>query len=73
MEKKVTKPTFQKGDIVVPIKNVDFKGNQLYRYDAEYVITAIRDEKNVLLSAKRGDNYYYWATLDIKNIKKVEE
>lgn len=72
MEKKI-KPTFQKGDIVVPIKNVDFRGNQVYRYDAEYVITEIRDEKNVLLSAKRGNHFYYWATLDIKNIKKVEE
>lgn len=72
VKKKVEEP-FKVGDVVEPIKNVDFKGNQLYRYDSNYVIIAIRENKNVLLSAKRGDNYYYWATLDIKNIKKVEE
>ena len=72
MEKKV-KATFAKGDKVVPIKNVDFRGNQLHRYDAEYVITAIREDNTVLLSAKRGEHYYYWATLKLNNIKKVEE
>lgn len=72
MEKK-TKTIFKEGDFVVPIKNVDFRGNQIPKYDSKYIITAIRENNTVLLSAKRGNNYYYWATLKTNNIKKVEE
>lgn len=68
----VKKETFKVGDIVQPIKNKDYKGNTIMRYDSTYIIMAIRDGK-ATLSAKRGELLYYWATLDLKNIKKVEE
>lgn len=69
MQKKVI---LQEGDIVIPIKNIDIYGKPLNRYDETYIITKIENKK-VDLSAKRGKLFYYWGTIDVKNIKKVEE
>lgn len=68
--KETPKPTpqpttkFKVGDIVVPIKPVNYKGVQLKQWDKWYKITALHGDKATL--SARGQ---IWATLNTNNIK----
>lgn len=66
----VVKPSFNKGDVVVPTKLVNFTGVKLTQYDKTYVITSIHNDRAVL-SARRNGKLIIWAAMNIKNIKKV--
>lgn len=65
-----TKWTPKIGDIVVPIKLVDYRGRKLNQYDARYQILSI-DSRGATLGAVRGTQRPIWATLALDNIKKV--
>lgn len=65
-----TEATFKVGDIVVPVKLVDYRGNRLIQYDAKYEISNI-DGRGATLRAIRGSERPIWAVLPLENIKKV--
>ena len=65
---------FKVGDLVVPVKLVNYKGKHLKQYDEYYIINEIKNDR-VVLSAKRKDKLVIWAAMNINNIelyKKVK-
>lgn len=64
------KESFKVGDVVVPIKLVDYDGTDLVQYDATYVITELSGNRAVLC-ANRGGKLYVWAAMHTDNIKKI--
>lgn len=73
-EKSISKYTEEKwtpkvGDIVVPIKLVDYRNKKLIQYDKKYEILKITD-KGALLGAVRGTQRPIWATLKLDNLKR---
>jgi surface antigen len=64
------KESFKTGDIVVPIKLVDYNGRNLVQYDKNYVITELKGDRAVL-AANRNGKLYTWAALNTNNIKKA--
>jgi surface antigen len=64
------KESFKTGDIVVPIKLVDYNGKKLVQYDKNYVITQLSGDRAVL-AANRNGKLYTWAALNTNNIKKA--
>ena len=56
------------GDIVVPIKCVDYKGTSLKQWDEKYEILQI-DNRGAVLGAVRGSQRPIWAVLALDNIK----
>ena len=64
------KESFKTGDVVVPIKLVDYNGRNLVQYDKNYVITELNGDRAVL-AANRSGKLYTWAALNTNNIKKA--
>lgn len=61
---------FKEGDIVVPIRLVDYNGTPLVQYDDNYVITQINGDRAVL-SANRNGKLIVWAAMNTNDIKKA--
>ena len=59
---------FKVGDLVVPIKLVNYNGKHLKQYDEYYIIKEIKNDR-VVLSAKRKEKMVIWAAMNINNIK----
>ena len=70
LQVETTKESFKEGDVVVPIKLVDYNGKKLVQYDKNYVIKSL-DGNRAVLAAKRNGKLYTWAALNTNNIKKV--
>lgn len=60
------KANFVVGDIVVPIKAVDYTGHSLVQYDPKYTITQLNGDRAVLTA--RGS---VWAAVNVANLKKA--
>lgn len=54
------------GDMVVPIKLVDYKGTPLKQYDKEYMVYRLNGDRAVLTA--RG---YIYAAVNVNNLRKV--
>lgn len=61
-----TPEPFKVGDVVVPIKLVDYYGTPLVQYDDTYTITQINGDRAVL--SARGQ---VWAAMNTNNIRKA--
>ena len=61
---------FKEGDKVVPTRLVNYNGTSLTQYDDYYYITELVGDRAVL-SALRNGKYIVWASMNIKDIKKV--
>lgn len=55
----------EKGDVVVPIKLVDYNGTPLVQYDPEYTVVDVNGDRAVL--SARGQ---IWAAMNINNLRK---
>lgn len=62
----VAKPKFAVGDMVKPIKPIDYTGRSLIQYDASYVITQLDGDRAVL--SARGS---VWAAMNVANLRKA--
>lgn len=65
------KADFKVGDYVVPTVLVNWKGQNLRKWDDLYQIVQI-DYRGAVLAAVRGNKRPIWAVLPLENIKKVE-
>ena len=66
-EIKTETSTFKVGDVVVPIKTIDYNGTKLVQYDKTYTITELVGKRAVL--SARGQ---VWAAMNTDNIKLAE-
>ncbi len=66
--KPVEEQKFRVGDLVVPIKLINYNGTKLKQYDKYYTITQLSGDRAVL-SANRNGKMVVWASMNIKNIK----
>lgn len=57
---------YHKGEMVVPLRKVDYDGRKLRQYDDCYTITQINGDRAVLMA--RGQ---VWAAMNIKDIEKA--
>ena len=64
-------PKFKEGDIVRPLKLVDYDGTPLKQYDDQYTIIQINGDRAVL-AAPRGEEMQIWAAMNTNDIEKVE-
>lgn len=66
LEPEVKKPKFEVGDMVRPLRKVDYDGRKLRQYDDSYIITSLEGNRAVL--SARG---VIWAAMNIDDIEKV--
>lgn len=65
-EQQPQAPSFNVGDVVVPIQLIDYYGTHLTQYDDTYTISQINGDRAVLMA--RGQ---VWAAMNTNNIKKI--
>ena len=63
--------TIQLGDWVVPTRLVNYNGVPVKQYDDKYKVTALVGDK-ATCSALRNGQYVIWASMNVKDLKKVE-
>lgn len=63
--------TIQLGDWVVPTRLVNYNGVSVKQYDDKYKVTALVGDK-ATCSALRNGQYVIWASMNVKDLKKVE-
>lgn len=62
----------QVGDWVEPIEPVNYYGTPLTQYDPEYKVIELNGDRAVL-AAPRDGKMAVWASMNVNNLKKVEE
>ena len=55
----------------MPTRLVNYDGRKLAQYDDKYKVTALSGDK-ATCSALRNGTYVIWASLNVKDLKKVE-
>ena len=62
--------TFEFGDKVEPIKNVDYRGRAVLKYDDYYYIRELVGDRAVLAALRNG-SYVVWCAMNTNNLRKV--
>lgn len=62
---------FRKGDIVVPTRLVSYTGQRLTQYDKQYIVKENTHNNQVILTAMRNGKQVIWATMNIKDVRRV--
>ena len=70
IEPEPTEEGIKVGDIVVPLRKVDYYGTPLIQWDDSYVVTELVGDRAVLKADRKGE-LVTWAALNIRDINKI--